>query len=228
MKIQNSTKLILGGVLFVIGAVVTLRKSKWYEEFVNVTARKPSGWLGKRLYKDPHGHYKSFELTLEKLQLKPDDYFLEVACGGGVLLEMALRMVKQAAAIDHSVDMVDLAGEANARAVADGRVEIVQGDAESLPWHADTFTCVASANAFFFYEHPAQILREIYRVLRPGGRVVIMTLGKATLAKVISGLWPLRVYADAEMDAILRQTGFDTVEVKTQWGTYQICYARKS
>jgi len=69
MKIRNSTRLMLGGALLVIGAAVTWRKSKWYDEFVNVTARKPSGWLGKRMYKDPKGHYKSFELTLEKLQL---------------------------------------------------------------------------------------------------------------------------------------------------------------
>ena len=200
--------------------------SKWYDAFVNVTARKPSGWLGKRMYKDPKGHYKSFELTLEKLQLKPDDYFLEVACGGGMLLELALRMVKRAAAIDHSADMVALAEEVNAQAVADGRVEIAQGDAESLPWHANTFTCAASANAFFFFEHPAQILREIYRVLQPGGRVVIATLGKSPLARVLFGLWSLRVYTNAEMEAMLRQAGFDTVEVKTRWGAYQIGYAQ--
>ena len=74
---------VFAGVLFVISVFVVWRKSKWYEEFVNITARKTSGRLGKRMYKDPRGHYKSFELTLEKLQLKPDDYILEVACGAG-------------------------------------------------------------------------------------------------------------------------------------------------
>jgi len=49
--------------------------------FVDKTGRKPSGWLGKRMYSNPRGHYKSFRLTLDKLQLKPDDIFLEIDCG---------------------------------------------------------------------------------------------------------------------------------------------------
>jgi len=57
---------------------------------------------------------------------------------------------------------------------------------------------------------------------------VIATLGKSPLARVLFGLWSLRVYTNAEMEAMLRQAGFDTVEVKTQWGAYQICYAQKS
>lgn len=91
MKIRNGTKLMLGGALLITGATVTGRKSKWYDEFINVTARKPSGWFGKRMYKDPKGHYKSFELTLEKLQLKSDDCVLGVACGGGMFTELLRR-----------------------------------------------------------------------------------------------------------------------------------------
>jgi len=60
---------------------------------------------------NPRGHYKSFRWTLDKLQLKPDDIFLEIGCGGGVLLNMALETVKHAKAIDHSSDMVQIAKE---------------------------------------------------------------------------------------------------------------------
>ena len=64
------------------------------DKFVDRTARKPSGSFARRMYSNPRGHYKSFRWTLDKLQLKPDDIFLEIGCGGGVLLNMALETVK--------------------------------------------------------------------------------------------------------------------------------------
>jgi len=142
-------------------------------KFVDKTGRKPSGWLGKRMYSNPRAHYTSFRLTLDKLQLKPDDIFLEIGGGGGVLLNMALETVKHAKAIDHSSDMVQIAIEKNQKAVSEGRVEIVQGNAESLPWGDNSFTCAAAANVFFFIEKPMVVLKELYRVLKPGGYLLL-------------------------------------------------------
>ena len=48
--------------------------------------------------------------------------------------------------------MVQIAIEKNQEAVSEGRVEIVQGDAESLPWGDNSFTCATAANVFFFIE----------------------------------------------------------------------------
>ncbi len=118
------------------------------DRFVDMTARRPSGWLGKMMFRNPRGHYKAFRLTLEKLALKPDDILLEIGCGGGVLLNMALESIAQAKAIDHSPDMVRIAKEKNQEAVSEGQVEIVQGTAESLPWDDNSFTC-ATANQMF-------------------------------------------------------------------------------
>ena len=69
--------------------------SKLVEKFRDVTARRPSGWLGRKMYHDPKGHYPSFRMVMERLQLRPEDKFLEVACGGGSLLEMALENVRR-------------------------------------------------------------------------------------------------------------------------------------
>ncbi len=83
--------------------------SKWHQTFFDVTGRKPSGWLGKLLYRKPIGHYGFFRVAIERLQLQPEDIFLEIGCGGGALLDMALQTVQQACGIDHSPDMVALA-----------------------------------------------------------------------------------------------------------------------
>lgn len=138
--------------------------SQLMRSFFDVTARKPSGWLGKRMYRKPVGHYGFFRAAKAKLQLHPDDIFLEVGCGGGILLDMALQSVHRACGIDHSPDMVALARQKNAQALCAGRVEIVQGDIGALPWSENLFTCAAGVEMLYFLESPVQALRELYRV----------------------------------------------------------------
>ncbi|UZJ41303.1 methyltransferase domain-containing protein [Prosthecochloris sp. SCSIO W1101] len=199
------------------------------EKFRDTTARKPSGWLGKRLYEDPKAHRESFRLILEKLDLKSDDSYLEVACGGGVLLEMALRTVSRGAAIDHSADMVELAMERNKAALERGTAEVVEGNAESLPWPDESFSCAACASAFFFFEHPELVLSEISRVLEPNGRLVFTTCsGKTSLIGLLFK-WPynLKTYPDEKMERMLYSAGFSVVEVDTVSGI-QVWMAQKA
>ncbi len=196
--------------------------------FVDKTARKPAGKLGKMMYRNPHGHYQSFHLILDKLQLKPDDIFLEIGCGGGVLLEMALKTVKQAKAIDHSLDMVQLAGERNQAALAEGRLEIIQGNAEALPWKDNTFTCATAANMFFFIENPMLVLQEWHRVLRPGGRLVITSTEDSAWIRSLFSIWfhSMKLYKNSKMEDMFKQTGFKIAEVKTE-KFIQLSYAEK-
>ncbi|BBO85435.1 hypothetical protein DSCO28_60010 [Desulfosarcina ovata subsp. sediminis] len=165
---------------------------------------------------------------MEKLNLRSDDSYLEVACGGGVLLEMALRTVSRAAAIDHSADMVELAMERNKAAVDKGIAEIVEGNAESLPWPDKRFSCAACANAFFFIEHPQLVLSEISRVLGPKGRLVINTLpGKLSLAgMVFKRPYNLKAYSDEQMQLMFYAAGFRVAVVNMVSGM-QVWVAQK-
>jgi ubiquinone/menaquinone biosynthesis C-methylase UbiE len=195
--------------------------------FIDRTARKPSGQTGIKMYKDPKAHYKSFNIILNKLKLSPEDEYLEIGCGGGVLLKKALETVAFAAAIDHSPDMVELSKE-KTREYAE-KTEIIQGDAGQLPWTDGRFSAAASANMFFFVEEPQKVLNEVYRILNPGGRFVMVTMGKGILGTIIFGwLYSLRTYSDKQMIAMLEQAGFSTIKVNTQFGIpHQICYAEK-
>lgn len=191
---------------------------KWLQTFFDVTARKPSGWLGRLMYRKPVGHYGFFRVAIDKLQLQPEDFFLEIGCGGGVLLDMVLQTVQRTCGIDHSPDMVELARQKNAQALSEGRVEIVQGDVGTLPWGENHFTCAAGVEMLCFIEDPVQALRELYRVLKPGGRLVFVTAAqpKSALSKFTSAPWLryLRFHSRDELASLLREAGFQAVQVQ--------------
>jgi ubiquinone/menaquinone biosynthesis C-methylase UbiE len=205
--------------------------SKWHQTFLDMTGRKPSGWLGKLLYRKPIGHYGFFRVAIERLQLQPEDVFLEIGCGGGALLDMVLQTVQQACGIDYSSDMVELAGQKNKEALYEGRVEITQGDVEALPWAENHFTCAAGVEVLYFIENMRRASEELYRVLKPGGRLVLVTGAQpqSALSHLAFGIWLryLRFHPNDELASMLKQVGFQTVQVERVARSEHTSYAHQ-
>jgi ubiquinone/menaquinone biosynthesis C-methylase UbiE len=205
--------------------------SQWLQTFFDVTARKPSGWLGKLLYRKPIGHYGFFRVAIERLQLQPEDVFLEIGCGGGALLDLVLQTVQHACGIDYSSDMVELARQKNEEALSEGHVEIIQGDIEALPWAEKTFTCAAGVEVLYFVENPRRVSEELCRVLKPGGRLVLVTGAqpKSALSHLVFGIWLryLRFYPSDELASMLKQVGFQTVQVERVDRSEHTAYAHQ-
>ena len=146
-----------------------------------------------------------------------DDRLLEVGCGGGAFLHEALESGCSAGAIDHSPDMVRLARQQNARAIGEGRLEIVEGDAASLPFQDNAFSAAVMTGVLGFLPEPVAAFSEIRRVLGPGGRFIALCADPAlrgTLAAPEPMASRLAFYTDEEHEQLGREAGFDEVEVK--------------
>ncbi|WP_439615137.1 class I SAM-dependent methyltransferase [Shinella sp.] len=142
---------------------------------VDRIARRPGGLLGYLLYRFPFGHKIGFNLAFDHLPPEKSDLVLEVGCGGGVFLRRLLAVGCRAIAIDHSPDMVANSGRLNARALSEGRLALHQADAAALPVTDGVIDKIYCLNAFFFFPQPAKSLREMARVLKPGGRLALIT-----------------------------------------------------
>lgn len=179
-------------------------------------ARRPSGAQARAFYRDPLYHYPGFRVILTELTLTPDDFLLEVGCGGGALLKEALKSGCRAAAIDHSAEMVQLARAENRDAVAKGRLEVRQASADCLPFPDETFTCAAMAGVLGFLPNPVEALGEIRRALRKGGRLVVLG-SDARLRGTPAAPEPmasrLHFYAADELERLAREAGFEEVRV---------------
>jgi len=174
-------------------------------------ARRPSGSVARAGYRDPTHHRPSFGAVLAALQPGPDDVLLDIGCGGGAFLADALRSGCRAAGVDHSAEMVRIARELNADAIADGRLEIVRADASRLPFDDDAFTCVATMQVFFFLPDPARVLAECRRVLRDGARLAVFTVSeeaRGTPAAPEPMASRARFYTDEELVELARGAGF--------------------
>jgi ubiquinone/menaquinone biosynthesis C-methylase UbiE len=208
----------------------SLRKIKC--NIVDRTARKPSGKLGVSHFKDPKRNRVEFDRTLQLLDVGKDDVFLDIACGGGILLKMALATVKRGWGIDHSRDMVETARQSVDEQGCSERGNIIYGSADTLPWPDSVFSCAAVVNAFYFFENPRDVLEEIRRVLKPGGRFVISNMlpPKKGFQKLLFKTWSTEMsfYSIDEMADLFNTAGFTRFRIEHMADIYEFYYGEKS
>src|SRR5258708_32761514 len=102
----------------------------------------------------------------------PDDTTLDVACGPGLLACAFARVARIAVGVDMTPAMLDQARkEQQQRGLA--HISWQQGDVYALPFPGAHFSIVSSRYAFHHFLHPLNALKEMIRVCKPGGRVVV-------------------------------------------------------
>jgi SAM-dependent methyltransferase len=134
------------------------------------------GSVGARLL--PVVARRLYEMMAAELDLQPDDDLLDVGCGSAGFMKDQAARARYVAGLDASDIQVDLARRRLGDRIAAGTAEIVLGDAAALPWEDGRFSVVMSLNCVKFTADPQQALREMHRILRSGGRVVL-TLDEA-------------------------------------------------
>lgn len=115
-------------------------------------------------------------LILERIKSPAGLRILDVGCGDGILTLALARQGAQATGVDASETMVAAALDRVEGHGVDASFKVAQ--TEALPFGPGTFDVVIAATVLCFIENATEPLREMSRVLKPGGRLIVGELGK--------------------------------------------------
>jgi len=182
-------------------------------ELIARQSRQPSGWFGEIV-----ARVMSFEtapanqIAIEQLAVQAGEAVLEVGCGHGrTLARIAQAPCGFLAGIDPSDVMVRLARRRLRRLIAVGEAEIAHAASAALPFANARFDAAFAVHVLYFWKDAIAEFREIRRVLRPGGRVLLGYRPRD--AEAVAGL-PASVYtlrSVEETEALLAAAGFEAV-----------------
>ena len=181
--------------------------------------RKPEGFGGELMVSMMNlGHRSLSRWGLSFLKLPPDARVLDCGCGGGANLKKLLKKCPQGIVkgIDYSAVSVEKARTLNEIAVREGRCVVWQGSVERIIFASDWFDAVTAFETVYFWPRLPQCLREVHRVLKPGGTFLICNECGGDNPKdekwtrVISGM---TIYTGTQLQAMLEQAGFREIQI---------------
>lgn len=114
---------------------------------------------------------RSNRMVVGTARLEPDEVVLDIGCGPGAAVRGAARHVERAIGVDRSQPMIDIARRRSARL---DNVEYHVAGAEDLPLTTDSIDVAWTIHAYHHWEHPDAGIAEVLRVLRSGGRFLIV------------------------------------------------------
>jgi len=109
----------------------------------------------------------------EALGARPFDSLLDLGTGTGRLLELFAPLYARAVGIDASADMLAVA-RANLDRAGIANAQVRLGDIHNLPFQRDSFDVVTIHQVLHYLDDPERALAEAARVLRPGGRLLVV------------------------------------------------------
>ena len=147
------------------------------------------------------------------LRLLPPLVIADLGAGEGTLALMLAQRAERVIAVDSSSKMVEYGAELAARNGI-GNLEYRQGDMEELPIASAEIDLVLMHQALHHTLHPGQALIEAWRVLRPGGRIVLLDLLRHDVEaarELYADVW--LGFSQAELVVWLRQAGFERIDI---------------
>jgi demethylmenaquinone methyltransferase/2-methoxy-6-polyprenyl-1,4-benzoquinol methylase len=115
---------------------------------------------------------------VSQMALRPGNLVLDVCTGtAGVAMEIADHHDGQIVGLDVSHSMLQAGLSAIEKRSLDGRIQLTQGRAEHLPFPDETFDTVVFTYLLRYVQDPDATVRELSRVLKPGGELLSLEFG---------------------------------------------------
>jgi ubiquinone/menaquinone biosynthesis C-methylase UbiE len=200
--------------------------------------QNPTGWLGRFvLWRMNSGHSKLTDWGLAHVAIDKLDTILDVGCGGGrTVNKLAAATQGKVYGVDFSEESIAASKRTNTRWIEMGRVEILNGSVSRLPFQDSTFDLVTAVETHFWWPSLPSDMREVFRVLKPGGQLIIIAEvykgANTRIAKLAeqfaprTGMTLLNVDEHRELFASAGYSGIQVIEERDKG--WICCVGRKS
>jgi ubiquinone/menaquinone biosynthesis C-methylase UbiE len=188
------------------------------KQFLAAQLCQPSGLFGKFVMTDflnKHNE-KMNHFAVEQLDIKPTDKTLDIGFGGGVTIEKMLKKIDTGKiyGIEFSEVMVEQAKQKFKPEIESDKVSIKFGDVKQLPFAGNTFDKICTVNTIYFWDEPLADLKEIKRVLKSDGKLVVGIRSADKMKELPVTQYNFRLYEPEAVRDLLIEAGFTDISIE--------------
>ncbi len=180
--------------------------------------RQPEGETGKEVGLQMNKGNKHICLNSYKvLNPKNKNHILEIGMGNGFFVKDLLEMADDLnyVGVDFSPIMVDEANFINKEFIKSGKVRFEQASIEKLPFNDNTFDSITTTNTLYFWPQPQNNAKELLRVLKPGGKLLIAYRSKDFMDQIELSKHGFTKYEIVDAENLLTKSGFNQIVTET-------------
>jgi len=179
--------------------------------------RQPDGETGIQVGVQMNKSNKHICLNSYKL-LNPEDenHILEIGMGNGFFIKDLLTMAANLkyTGVDFSATMIKEAQLLNKELLAKEKVFLKKASIEKLPFKDNVFDSITTTNTLYFWPQPTKNIKELLRVLKPNGKLLIAYRSKNCMDQLELAKHGFEKYENHDVETLLSNAGFKSISTE--------------
>jgi ubiquinone/menaquinone biosynthesis C-methylase UbiE len=181
--------------------------------------RKPEGEAGIAVGENMNkGNAGMYQLVLSQMDIQNQDHILEIGFGNGKHIADFLQKGQGVfyAGIDFSETMVDACVNFNNPLIVEDKIEIQNATVSDIPYPDAFFDKVFTTNTIYFWPEPQSDMKELYRVIKNGGKIFIGIRPRSSMEKLPFVKHGFTTYEFEDVKLLMLCAGFKNISYTLQ------------